>query len=281
MKNTFLKYVIFVISLFLVSCVSNNHTRKNKKFKWPVTSFVKVEHELYRMTYCTPADPEDLLSECYDSNITGSGSGAVVAKSKEGSYIITAGHVCNKQGINLDIILGLPPIDAKKEKISKRVFYIYDWDYFKHRAQVLAINQEADLCLMHVWGFFEKPLRISKKRPKKGQKVYSMAAPGGIFQKNMVSYFEGRYSGPYKHHRFGDKILYNMPVMFGMSGAPILNEKGSLIGIISAGNMRFHHIMLGTTYAETVKFILYSIKRDVRRRLGDKAPKKLFNVKFE
>ena len=111
--------------------------------------------------------------------------------------------------------------------------------------------------------------------------MYVMAAPGGIFQKHMVSLFEGRYAGLYKHHRFGDVALYNIPVMFGMSGAAILNKKGAVVGVLSAGNMRFHHIMLGTRYNSTVQFIIHNVKRDLRKRNGDKLPNKLDNIKFK
>jgi S1-C subfamily serine protease len=248
--------------LIMVSCSS--HTKQTrKKFKWPRYSFVKVEHRIFTAT-CTPIDPDDIYSKCYTSESAGNGSGAIVSRSKNGSYIITAGHVCDKSGVTPKLHTNIYSIDARE----KRVFYVYDLDHYKYHAEILSYDIEDDLCLMYAWGLFGKPLKISKKGPLPGDAVYNIAAPGGIFQRGTVPLFEGRFSGEYNHYVHGKKFLYTIPVMSGASGSPILNKKGALIGIVSAGNLRFHHIMLGTRYSDTVAFITHQIKADIRKRLG-------------
>tara|TARA_R100000008_G_scaffold21543_1_gene11327 strand:- start:7101 stop:7910 length:810 start_codon:yes stop_codon:yes gene_type:complete len=249
------------------SCAGNIQSTKAKKFKWPLQSFVKIENLIYKMK-CTPDDVEDLNSECYAPRGGSTGSGAVVGRTKTGSYVITAGHICERGGEKIESIesIVIPDNTNKQKHITRNFFFVYDWDYFKYSAEVLDIDNEEDLCLLHVWGLFAKPLYLSKKRPKRGDKVYSMAAPGGIFQKNTAPLFEGLFSGMYNHYEFDKKAMYTMPVLGGMSGAAIMNEKGALVGVISAGYIRFHHIMLGTRYSPTIRFILRNVKRDMKIR---------------
>jgi S1-C subfamily serine protease len=276
------KTLFFFLCFFLMSCGTNiNQTKKNVKFKWPLKSFVKVEHRVYRLT-CTPTMPGDLDGDCYEKPIFGgSGSGAIIGRTKEGSYVLTAGHVCDKVGVDVDPIASIlfPEIHDTDDKELKRVFYVYDWDYFKYNAQILDIDKKEDLCLMHIYGLFERPLYLSKKRPKTGDRVYSMSAPGGIFQRRTVPLFEGLYSGIYQHYEFGRKGMYTFPVMGGMSGSAILNEKGAVVGVISAGNARFHHIMLGVPHDSTIDFIVRNVKKDLRRRSKPSNKRKIIKFK--
>ncbi len=264
-KNILISIVVLLICFFFMVSCSAPVKQVNKKFKWPRQSFVKVEHRIFTLTpACVPDDPNDVYSKCYTSESAGNGSGAIVARSKSGSYIITAGHVCSKEGVEPKLNVNVYPAGDN----DKRAFYVYDLDLFKYHAEILSYDNDEDLCLMYVWGLFGKPLKISKKPPRPGDIAYNMAAPGGLFQKNMVPLFQGRFSGEYNNYHHGKKFLYTIPVMGGASGSPILNKKGALIGIVSAGNMRFHHIMLGTRYSDTVSFITYHIKSDIKKRLG-------------
>ena len=273
--------LIFFLTLSLTSCSSTkNSVKKRKKFKWPLKSFVYIEHYLYKFS-CTPINPNDFTSECYEKLLGAKASGAVVGKTNTGSYVVTAGHVCDKPEVDLNSPLPLLfPEFYSTDGRQKRVFYVYDFDAYKYQAEIITYDSVKDLCLMYVWGLFEKPLKISKKGPRHGDRVYNMAAPGGQFQKRTFPLFEGFYSGNFHHPKFSLKAMYTVPVMPGSSGSPILNERGALIGIISAGNVRFHHIMLGTLYKETVNFIVSNNKRDLILREGV-STKKAFNFKFD
>ena len=174
-----------------------------------------------------------------------------------------------------------PEFYPVQESAEKRAYYVYDNDYHQYQAEILAIDDDADLCLMHVWGLFSKPLKISRKAPKNGHRVFNMAAPGGQFSRRSFPLFEGFYSGDIYHSRFKDKSVYTIPVMPGSSGSPIMNEKGALIGIVSAGNVRFHHIMLGTLHSDTVNFIVYNINKDIITREGPRRNYKGPNFKFD
>ena len=276
------KIAFIFFSVLLMSC-SNNIKHVKENVKWPLKSFVKVEHRIYKLT-CTPSDPTNLKSECYEKPVfAGSGSGAIIGRTKQGSYVITAGHVCNKEGVDPDPIESIlyPELQNTKKEDLKRVFYVYDWDYFKYNAQILSIDVENDLCLMHIFGLFERPLYLSKRKPKAGDRVYSMSAPGGIFQRQMVPLFEGFYSGIYNSYGHGRRGLYTFPVVGGMSGSAIINEKGALIGIISAGNARFHHIMLGVPYDSTIDFIVTNVKRDIRKNADREKSKKPKIIRFK
>ena len=66
----------------------------------------------------------------------------------------------------------------------------------------------------------------------------------------MAPLFIGMYSG-HSHNR----LVFTLPAINGSSGSPILNEKGEVVGVVSAVTKNFPNIVISSTL-ESVKEIL-------------------------
>ena len=151
---------------------------------------------------------------CMEHTARSRASGFVIKKTEEGSYGVTAAHVCES-----DIPTTTPPI-------QHQAFYLTTTlEGEKYKATVLASDMENDICLLFIKELTDiPPLKISKKTPSPGDKVYTIGAPRGIFTPGMVPMFEGVYNGTVGHIDF-----YSLPANPGSSGSMIINEKGCLL----------------------------------------------------
>ena len=95
------------------------------------------------------------------------------------------------------------------------------------------------------------PLQLSNKELDYGEHVVSMAAPEGIFERNMVLVFDGRYSGQTSN---GDKI-FTLPCAPGSSGSAVLNQDGKIVSIVHSAAKNFQNIAIGSNMADIQKFI--------------------------
>jgi len=245
--NKFLSFLtVIILSFFVNSCVTNI---TNKKIKFPTESFVKFEHMAYQKL-CEPDNENNMDDDCYRFLTGALGSGAIVGISLNGSYVLTAAHICNREPSTYDRLF-----KEGEERNLVNKFFIYDIDEIKYSAEILKYNDEQDICLTHVWGLFGPVLKISSVGPEIGDIVYNMAAPAGFMTKRMVPLFDGFYSGEYR-----EVSIYTLPAVGGSSGSPIMNEKGELIGLVFARHVRFHHIVLSPRYIKLRNFIFSAIK---------------------
>ena len=88
-----------------------------------------------------------------------------------------------------------------------------------------------------------------------------MAAPLGIFDKNMVPIFDGFFDG-----NSSGRAIYSLPAKGGSSGSPIMNYKGELIGMVSAVYIYFQQITISPKFEETKGFIERKVDEDKQRR---------------
>jgi serine protease Do len=139
------------------------------------------------------------------------------------------------------------------------------------KAKVVSSNNELDLAILKIEdktfkGFGKIPFVVSDKNIGIAQKVYSVGYP-----KNDIVYAEGAVSSMSGYE--SDSLMYQVSLFAnpGTSGSPILNEKGELIGILSAKNFDTD----GETYALKTKYILdfmtkQGIKMNTKNRLTGK-----------
>jgi hypothetical protein len=165
--------------------------------------------------------------------MTSSGSGSVIRHHGDNTYILTAGHVCEVPDAGISVAIAVDSAgvthDVEKSKYSS----------------------DPDLCVMRSSGTWGVPLKISKDHVEYGDRVLVMAAPNGIFAKNMVPLFDGMYSGNVSN---GDGV-YTLPAMAGSSGSAVLNEELEVVSVIHSATKGFQHIAIGSNTQKISAFI--------------------------
>ena len=73
----------------------------------------------------------------------------------------------------------------------------------------------------------------------------------------MIPIFEGFYNGD-----SGNRSIYSMPAKGGSSGSPILNNRGEIIGMVSATFVYFPNLAISPKFEETARFIKNTIYFD-------------------
>jgi len=243
LKKVFFYLIIFLFTT-LTSCVYpniqsfdpvENLLKKTKK------SFVKIEVAVWNLD-CIELEGDK--KECTKEKIGGAwGSGSVV-NYRGKKHILTVAHICQSDRLN-----------AMAKMTQQQLVYDFsvtieanDWD--SYNAIPIKIDHENDICLMFVDGIDAPFLRLSNKEPLYGEKIYTVASPGGLAKNGMVPTFEGRFLGINDGSAF-----YSVPAMGGSSGSPLINKKGEIIGVTHSVYAYFHHVTVSTTFRELWKFI--------------------------
>lgn len=244
-----LKHLLITLLAFVaVSCATtpvtgSAYTAQENALLRARQSFVKV-HAAAVITLCSG-------TKCVTMAMPGrssTGSGAVVKHGKDNSLILTAAHVC-------DALRGL----TKKAKEEFKAVARYEVTTLlgkSYEAKVVKVEKAIalDMCLLTTAPIPVPALRVAKSPPKILKNYHNFAATRGVFDKNMVLHFTGKFSG-YTTMR-GDLVaLFTFPLEGGSSGSPVLNEYGKLVGMVHHMLRNFKNVALCTTWADIVAFL--------------------------
>ena len=211
----------------------------------PRTSFVKIE-KIIEVKICDPTEPTD----CFTKALLSSGSGFVVRNDNDGSYIFTAGHVCDDSDV-------IARFTAAGAQVTKQEFVVIDINKNRFKAKTIAFTMCEDMCVAYAAGFYRPPVKIAQLAPQQGDGALNLAAPLGVFDNEMIPILHGHYSGiAYK-----GKAIYTIPAIGGSSGSGIFNNRGELIGMIHSAHIRFPFLSLSPTHREIVNYILAHANR--------------------
>ena len=244
--------LIIVLTFFTTSCVGTNygfHIPKKSR-----DQFVKIEQKIEAIL-CK--DEKNCLSK--KSSI--SGSGVVVKQNLHGSFVLTAGHVCE-----LEIPQSILSAAIANEAYPKEVRYqmkIVNLAQSRYMADIISIDMNSDLCLLFAKGYWNKEgaVDMSSVVPFKGERVYNVAAPMGIFYEDVVPLLEGFYMS-----KKGNKAYYSIPAMGGSSGSPIFNIRGDLVGMIHSVNVYFPVISVSPTFENLKLFLEKNIEAHEKKQ---------------
>tara|TARA_Y100000114_G_scaffold156871_1_gene185712 strand:+ start:2535 stop:3311 length:777 start_codon:yes stop_codon:yes gene_type:complete len=186
---------------------------------------------------------------CFERVVAGSGSGFSVAVTKGFTIAFTAGHLCTPDDGTYKQELSVTTLGGKT-----------------YPAYILLTAPQTDTCMLGVPGVEVKPLRIAKAPVQRGEKVYALSAPFGLFDSEMIAQFEGFYAGPTdnvvpKGIPGADLKLYGytIPSRPGSSGGPIINSRGEVIGMVIMAHPRFETFTLSPRQDDLVEILNMAI----------------------
>jgi len=182
-----------------------------------------------------------LDDKCIEGGFTASGSGFIVKITYEGSYVMTASHVCVE-----DKSQYIGGVEVAAESVLVETL-----DGRTYTAKVLDHDPDIDVCLMFAENLTSKvkAVRIADSPPKEGDKVFNIASPYGIHYNNVVPIFEGRYIGIK-----GKQSYYTFDAAPGSSGSMIINDKGELIGLLHSVFIKMNVVVVSVTYDDLRAF---------------------------
>jgi S1-C subfamily serine protease len=211
-------------------------------------SFVKIEFGTWVTFNCLP---EEIAMGCVEESKkidTIIGSGSVIKKSFMGTYILTAAHVCDPYSFGLGKKIDHIGHLNYYSEITAKSFYGISGNF-----EIKKIDTENDICVIHskkIWPL-TPALKMAKTPPLRGDRIYILGAPRGVFWPGVALFFEGYYMGVDPENW----AVYTAPVVPGTSGGPVLNENGKMVGIIHSGLRDMENVGFGTSWDFTRHFL--------------------------
>ena len=253
MRNRLLTILsLLIFSLSILSCATSNLDFQRDARD----TFVKIKQNV-AITVCNPADPK----ECLTKTSRSTGSGAVVMRTDEGSYVLTAGHVCSfEKEMQLASEFAGSKILVQMRSVN--------FSLGEYVSDIVSMDHTIDTCLLFARNLYTT--KVAKIAPysrslEEGERVYNVAAPVGIFYKDVVPLLEGFFMG-YRATR----AYYSVPAMGGSSGSPIFNKHNEIVGMIHSVNVYFPVVSVSPPLKELRAFIVNGIRKNERLRLGEK-----------
>jgi S1-C subfamily serine protease len=190
-----------------------------------------------------------------------SASGSIIKNIKDSSFILTAGHFCT---VDRQRVLQVSTDPETIKKIFTRLgdiqfetfIEVLDGNEVTHKAEVVASNQELDVCILKTTRINATPLKLATASPAYGEQVWNIVSPMGIIVPGTAPVLTGIFSGD-AIMKDGQKVsvITDLPAVFGCSGSPVLNSRGELIGMIYSTNAAFNNLSYAVPLSELRKFI--------------------------
>jgi hypothetical protein len=231
MKKLFICFLFALMGLSM-SCATTHHGAFPKQAR---KAFVKIEKVIH-VSNCVEG-------QCSVERLLTTGSGAVIKNNEFGSLVLTAAHVCESSRYRPG-----PGIQIEIE--------VLDLEMKRYGARIVTMDHEIDTCSLFVIGLDKPPLEMYYGHYEEGTRVYNVAAPVGIMNKNMVPLLNGFYLGLEGKYR----ALYSVPAIGGSSGSPIVTKDGKLVGMVHSVNILFPMITVSPPLESLKKFIFESEK---------------------
>ena len=211
----------------------------------PTSAFAKITKTL-NVHECVKDTP------CQVGAFRSMGSGVSIGTFKDGSLILTAGHVCS-HSLSKDSLKIIKSFD-----ITMEITDIYERTReAKVVHSVLNGAMRQDLCLLFADDIKIDGVMLASGQPKIGERVFAMSAPMGIFHPPTMPILEGRYSGPIPG---SGNVMVTVPAIGGSSGSAILDKEMRLIGILFATHPHFNIVTLSSSYEALAMFVNQSFK---------------------
>ncbi|HPI54029.1 MAG TPA: serine protease [Chitinophagaceae bacterium] len=222
-------FVASFLTFFAARTVYKKETQATyQKLSGNINTIIKAQKDIKNEVALIKKNKADIPTG--DSKSTGTG----FALSQNG-YLVTNLHV----------------IDGYKK------IFVFTNDNVGHQSEVIATDESNDLAILKItesdFEFKEKiPYSVRKSSPAIAQRVYSLGYPKEdiVYNEGYISSITG-FEGDSSHYQL------ELPSGPGVSGAPIIDEFGNVIGIISGKQSQSE----GITYAIKSKSLLNLLKQ--------------------
>ena len=208
--------LLYLLSILLAGCGPANSIRLARG------SFLHIAHK-HTISVC-----ED--SSCQEQSVYSLGSGFIIGTLRDKTVGLTAGHVCvGKPGSRSEI--SVTALDGKSVQTEDVLVYT-----------------NIDVCILQLPASDSPAVRVAKRPPRVGEKVFSLSAPLGTFAPNMVPIFEGRYLGKVNSPLGIPLDAYSIPGTSGSSGGMIINDRGQVVGMTIMARVGFETFTLAVPH---------------------------------
>tara|TARA_B100000214_G_scaffold375222_1_gene360658 strand:+ start:1542 stop:2288 length:747 start_codon:yes stop_codon:yes gene_type:complete len=196
------------------------------------TNLILIEHI---ETECEEDDLMCLIMSESGSVYRSSASGIAFKSSGGMTYILTAGHFCSA-GYNTENSWELKVVDIDGKY----------WD-----GQIVNLDMTRDLCLISSDMPAVRSVNFTDQMPDMGERVFTISAPLGVSDRDVVLHFEGIFSGCSNSLT----CYFTIPTTFGSSGSAIFDSKRRIVGITLRSLVGFESVAMGTNGSEIIGFI--------------------------
>jgi len=263
------KVILVLLIIFFFSITSSSCAYQHNSSVFKRNSFLKLEKTL-NVLACS-----DEKQRCMPINQWGStASGAVIKNRFDGSYALTAAHVCDdnkmKKFINSFFSENYPELKIQFNLEFKAIAH----DGEEYAVKIVAQDDKNDICILWLNDCYKESIQLAPAAPVPGERAYNAAAPLGIFAPEMIPLQSGFFNGD-----AGNKAFYSVPAVGGSSGSPIMNQRGELIGMIHSVYRSYNHLSLSPTYKDLSEFIRNKTQKHIGLHMIDIYMKQLMNMK--
>tara|TARA_B100000214_G_scaffold274342_1_gene204490 strand:+ start:5211 stop:5972 length:762 start_codon:yes stop_codon:yes gene_type:complete len=240
------KYIFFICLsvILLISCtLTSNNARADDSV--PNESFIQI---ISVLTVSKCDETKKKLKDCITGSWGRSASGMVIDLSTNHTLALTVGHICH-----IDLPSSVLESDTKISILAPNK-KMYEADIVD-----FSLNEEnkPDLCLIKIHKYKAPKVKMSKRKPKIGERYLSIGAPKGIYHPPVVPIFQGIFSGNLSNV----SSMYTIRSAPGSSGSAVVDKNGEIVGVIYAVSTLFDSISLVTTFESTKKFLSEAKKK--------------------
>jgi hypothetical protein len=196
------------------------------------TNLILIEHV---ESHCEEDDLMCLIMSESGSVYRSSASGMAFKSINGLTYVLTAGHFCDA-GYSTENEWDLKVVDIQGNY----------WN-----GEIVSLDSLRDLCLISSDMPPVKEVKFTSELPSMGERVFTVSAPLGVSDRDVVLHFEGIFSG------CSDSLTcyFTIPTTFGSSGSSIFDSKRRVVGITLRSLVGFESVAMGTNGYEIIDFI--------------------------
>lgn len=181
-----------------------------------------------------------------------SGTAFVIGYSEDRTVFMSAAHLCNQYDV-----WESNPDNITQTLRSSHMYIAHDKKLYEAGKTILYKNTGNDICIFIVDHKLGRKLKIAKKSPKYAQQIWTIGAPAGFFPESAKPINSGYFSGKAIRYDLDDLSVeffnFSLATKQGMSGSPIMDASGRVVGIVSAVHSEWHMICFSPTLAQIIE----------------------------